>query len=129
MIPSPLSHLAGVGYTIPKGSVVLFNSYLAQTSEKNFADSGEFRPERFVDDPLYGGAKEGRETLAYTPFGQGKHRCMGQAVGTAVVKAAVCTIIQSCRVELASDPKEAFRYCRNFTHQPFHAEFRFVPRQ
>ena len=81
-----------------------------------------------MEDPLLGGAKQGSETLSFIPFGHGQHRCLGQAVGTAVAKTVVCRIIQSCKIEHVSDAKEAYMVCRNFTHQPFHAQFRFVRR-
>lgn len=73
------------GYRIPRGTMLLVNTWAIHRDPAEWADPTEFRPERFVD----GG--EGGKIL---PFGVGRRRCPGDGLATRLIGLALGTMIQ-----------------------------------
>lgn len=59
------------GFVIPKDDYICTSPVLNQIDEKYFPDAQKFKPERFSGE----GATE---RSSYTPFGGGRHRCIGE---------------------------------------------------
>ena len=108
--------------------MAIMASSLFQVSEKNFANAKAYLPERWVDDPTTGGAKDGRETLSYTPFGFGPNRCFGEVVAQVMMRVILAHLLRAYRFELASPIEDAFYTMPNFTPIPHRLAVRFVPR-
>jgi cytochrome P450 len=61
------------GYTIPKGTVVLFSQYLLQRDARFFDRPDQFDPDRWLP-----GRQRDRPKFAYFPFGAGTRVCIGE---------------------------------------------------
>jgi cytochrome P450 len=61
------------GYTIPKGTVVLFSQYLLQRDARFFSNPDRFEPDRWLPE-----RQKGRPKFAYFPFGGGTRVCIGE---------------------------------------------------
>lgn len=68
------------GHAIPAGLMVLYSPYLTHRSPDLWADPLAFRPERF-DDPV--------PAWGYIPFSAGARTCLGAALATSMLRAAV----------------------------------------
>jgi len=62
------------GYTIPKGTQVIYNTYSLHMDEDHWGDPKSFRPERFIENGKY----VHNERLF--PFGIGRRRCLGETL-------------------------------------------------
>ena len=68
------------GQIIPSGRMVLYSPYLTHRSPDLWADPLAFRPERFTEPvPAWG----------YIPFSAGERTCLGAALATSMLRAAV----------------------------------------
>jgi cytochrome P450 len=61
------------GYTIAKGTVVLFSQYLLQRDARFFPNPDRFEPDRWLPQ-----RQQGRPKFAYFPFGGGTRVCIGE---------------------------------------------------
>jgi cytochrome P450 len=68
------------GHEIPAGRMVLYSPYLTHRSAELWPDPLAFRPERF-NDPL--------PAWGYIPFAAGERTCLGSALATTMLRAAV----------------------------------------
>jgi len=83
------------GYHIPKGTTVITNFVLAQTSDKNWNNPREFNPDRFSsEDP-------NRHTFAYLPFSAGPRNCIGMKFAMQEATILLSTVMFNFNVELA----------------------------
>jgi len=68
------------GHPIPAGRMVLYSPYLTHRSPEFWTDPLIFRPERFTEPlPAWG----------YIPFAAGERTCLGSALATTMLRAAV----------------------------------------
>jgi len=65
------SQISFEGFTIPKGSRVLYSQYLTHRQQEYWPDPDEFKPERFQAQPAHHSA------YTYIPFGAGPRNCIG----------------------------------------------------
>lgn len=66
------------GMTLPKGTQIHIHMWALNKSKKLWGDDArEFRPERWLEDPIHGGAKE---ALAFSTFGHGPRGCIGRGM-------------------------------------------------
>ncbi|XP_046400219.1 methyl farnesoate epoxidase-like [Ischnura elegans] len=67
-----------MGYSIPKGSMLLFNLRSLHMDKKYWGDPEVFRPERFLVPGVNGGPTTVRIDPWLVPFGLGRRRCLGE---------------------------------------------------
>ncbi len=83
------------GYVIPKGSLVMVNTYALQRDPRFFEDPERFDPERFVR-----GWEERVPRYAYLPFGGGPRICIGNGFAMMEARLILATLAQRCRLSL-----------------------------
>ena len=90
------------GYSIPKGTYVWVDFYIAMRDERSWKDPLVFNPDRF---------NEKYEAMAFLPFSFGARKCVGFQFSLVETLAILVRILQKYRVEFEAgiDPK---------THQP-----------
>nr|CAD7426505.1 unnamed protein product [Timema monikensis] len=78
------------GYSIPKDTMVICNFNGTLMNKTFWGDPENFRPERFLDE-------EGKVVIPdyYTPFGFGKHRCMGETLAKSNVFLFMAALLQN----------------------------------
>ncbi|XP_067003245.1 probable cytochrome P450 303a1 [Anabrus simplex] len=86
------------GYHIPKDTMILCNFHITLMDKKTWGDPEAFRPDRFLDE-------EGKLSVPeqFTPFGLGKHRCMGENMAKANVFLFMATLLQNFNFSLPPD--------------------------
>jgi cytochrome P450 len=77
------------GYDVPKGSMVVVNSYALQRDARFFDDPERFDPERFAP-----GWEERIPRYAYLPFGGGPRVCIGNGFAMMEARLILTTIAQ-----------------------------------
>jgi cytochrome P450 len=85
------------GYHIPAGTTVIICPYTTHRHPQFWPDPETFDPERFQ-----AGCSAGRPRYAYFPFGGGPRQCIGNSFALLEAQIILATIIQRCRLELAS---------------------------
>lgn len=86
------------GWMLPAGATVMPSIMLVQGSEA-FADTGAFRPERFLE--------EGAPPYTFIPFGGGPRRCIGASFATMEMRTILRTVLE--RVQLRAPSARAER--------------------
>nr|CAD7588588.1 unnamed protein product [Timema genevievae] len=78
------------GYNIPKDTMVICNFNGTLMNKMFWGDPENFRPERFLDE-------DGKVVIPdyYTPFGFGKHRCMGETLAKSNVFLFMAALLQN----------------------------------
>ncbi|XP_026410225.1 cytochrome P450 71A1-like [Papaver somniferum] len=78
------------GYDIPPNTTVFINAWAIQRDLKFWDEPEEFRPERFVDNPIeYTGSKD----YEFMPFGAGRRGCPGIPFGVLVVELVLANLL------------------------------------
>lgn len=97
------------GYALPAGAIVAASILGMQRSDA-FADSQQFRPERFLDEPA----------APYTliPFGGGPRRCIGSSFAVMEMKAILRTVLETVELQAPSPKSERPTRWRRFTTSP-----------
>nr|XP_002720927.3 1,25-dihydroxyvitamin D(3) 24-hydroxylase, mitochondrial [Oryctolagus cuniculus] len=75
-------------YALPKGTVLMLNTQVLGSSEDNFEDSQQFRPERWLQD------RKKINPFAHLPFGVGKRMCIGRRLAELQLHLALCWIVR-----------------------------------
>ncbi|XP_051044465.1 1,25-dihydroxyvitamin D(3) 24-hydroxylase, mitochondrial [Phodopus roborovskii] len=79
-------------YALPKGTVLMLNTQVLGSSEDNFEDANQFKPERWLQ-------KERKiNPFAHLPFGLGKRMCIGRRLAELQLHLALCWIIQKYKI-------------------------------
>lgn len=99
------------GYDIPKGSQIIYSSYVTHRDERFFPDPEKFDPERFLPE-----AVEKRHKFAYIPFGAGRRLCVGEPFAWMEGVLALATLGQHWRAEL--DPNHVVELDPRITLRP-----------
>ncbi|XP_049637295.1 1,25-dihydroxyvitamin D(3) 24-hydroxylase, mitochondrial isoform X1 [Suncus etruscus] len=74
-------------YTLPKGTVLTLNTQVLGSNEESFADSSQFRPERWLQEKKI-------NPFAHLPFGIGKRMCIGRRLAELQLHLALCWIVR-----------------------------------
>jgi cytochrome P450 len=83
------------GHTIPAGVLVVYSAYEVQRDPAHWPEPDRFAPERWLPgDALHRPV----DPYAYVPFGGGYRRCIGFALATQEIKAAMVEVVR--RVDL-----------------------------
>lgn len=89
------------GYTIAKGTDVALSIYDMHHSPRLYDDPEKFDPYRFLSEN-----SKNRHPFAYMPFSAGPRNCIGQKFAMLELKAALCGILQSFKLEPVDTPKD-----------------------
>jgi len=82
------------GYTIPRGTVVLFSQYLLHRDARFFPDPDRFDPDRWLPE-----RQKSRPKFAYFPFGGGTRVCIGEAFAWMEGILVLTTLAERWRME------------------------------
>ncbi|NMG06601.1 cytochrome P450 [Brasilonema sp. UFV-L1] len=82
------------GYTLPEGTIIIPNIYLAHHREETYPQSKQFKPERFLERQF--------SPYEYLPFGGGNRRCIGLAFAQYEMKLVLATILSRFQVSLVN---------------------------
>jgi cytochrome P450 len=66
------------GYSIPKGSTILCNTWAIHRDPAYFPEPDLFRPERYLEDPRESGAMPYPQKAGHSAFGWGRRICPGE---------------------------------------------------
>jgi cytochrome P450 len=86
---------------LPAGTIVLVNAYALHMDPALFPQPRAFRPERFLEDEI--------QPYSYLPFGGGAHRCLGAALATLELEAAIAGICERFDLAPTGPPAKAMR--------------------
>lgn len=86
------------GYRIPAGSYLMVLPYVLHRHPDFWERPKEFDPERFSPERT-----DERPRYAYFPFGGGPRQCIGRGMALMEAQMILATVIQRCRLRLASD--------------------------
>ena len=86
------------GYHVKDKTMVMLSPAVAQRIAANYPDPGEFRPDRFLDDP--------RAMRSLIGFGGGAHRCLGVHFAYLEMKVITTMLLQRYELTLVDpDPR------------------------
>jgi cytochrome P450 len=85
---------------VPAGSTLVISPYLTHRLSEFWPDPLRFDPGRFEKK-----AVRGRHPLAYLPFGDGVHQCVGQAFFTMESVLVLATVLSRYDIRLTGDPR------------------------
>lgn len=96
------------GYDIPRGSEVIFSTYITQRDPEIFPEPKKFIPDRW---------KEIKPSpFEYLPFGYGPHKCLGASFGAMQLRLMLPIIVQKYR--LAMVPGSTIDFVFRITMRP-----------
>jgi cytochrome P450 len=107
----PIEEVTIGDYNVPRGSLVIINTYVLHRDGRFFADPERFDPERFAP-----GWEERIPRFAYLPFGGGQRVCIGNSFAMMEARLILATMAQHCRLSL--DPDEPVRPVQLVTLRP-----------
>jgi cytochrome P450 len=99
-VREPIQEVLIGGYEIPRGSLVVVNTYALHRDARFFPDPERFDPERFA-----AGWEERIPRYAYLPFGGGLRVCIGNGFAMMEAILVVATLAQRWRFLLEPEPK------------------------
>ena len=80
------------GWDVPEGGTLCFSPYALGRDPSSWGeDADDFRPERWLDDPVTGGASS---SFSWLPFGAGPRGCLGTRLGLTEVVLGVALMLQ-----------------------------------
>jgi cytochrome P450 len=107
----PIEDVSIGGYDVPKGSLVLVNTYALQRDPRFFADPEQYDPDRFAR-----GWEERILRYIYLPFGGGPRVCIGNGFALTEARLILATVAQYYKLSL--EPCETIRPVQLVTLRP-----------
>ncbi len=80
--------------TLYKAELVIAAPYIVQTHPANYADALKFSPNRWLEDPMLGGATGGNH-FSYVPFGAGARKCVGEKMAWLEMRVVLANIVKN----------------------------------
>ena len=87
------------GYTVPRGTLILWSAYLAGRDPEAWPDPLTFDPDRFVDPTP---EQKALADTAWVPFGRGARNCIGFALAQMELTLIIARLAQHLDVEAIS---------------------------
>ena len=89
------------GYDVPKGSLVLVNTFTIQRDPNVYENPEEFWPERFIgkDIDVKG------QSFELLPFGSGRRMCPGYSLGLKVIESSLANLLHGFTWKLPDNMK------------------------
>ncbi|GBM51433.1 Cytochrome P450 2J1 [Araneus ventricosus] len=112
------------GYTIPKGSNILCNSWAMLHDPRYFDDPMAFKPERFL-------SEDGSKVInlkGYGPFSFGKRNCPGEGVAMMTMYIYFATIMQKFSIKMPNEDEPDLTYKYSAGVLPVPQEICFIER-
>ncbi|MFJ5731608.1 cytochrome P450 [Streptomyces paradoxus] len=97
-------------WTLPAGTELAYCQHALHRDPERFPDPLRFDPDRWTD------AAQEPPPGAFLPFGDGKHKCMGDRFARTEMVTAIATMLRSVRLELAEG--RAIRQVARLTVRP-----------
>jgi cytochrome P450 len=85
-----------MGYKLPKGSVIAFNTWIIHRNPKLWPNPETFDPERFTNQAL----DDQRHPLSWIPFGYGTRRCIGENLAILEATVVLATLFQKFHFQI-----------------------------
>ncbi|XP_036326022.1 probable cytochrome P450 305a1 [Rhagoletis pomonella] len=111
------------GYSVPKNTTILIGLRSVHMDKEHWGDPENFRPQRFIDDE----GKVLRDEY-FMPFGQGRRRCLGDALARACLFSFLTKILHRYRIELCEEAMPSVVLQPGITLTPKPYKVRFVER-
>ena len=86
-------------WTVPAGDLVAVSPAVSNRMPEAFPAPDAYDPDRYAP-----GREEDKQLFAWTPFGAGRHRCVGAAFAMMQLKAIFQTLLQRFTFELVQPP-------------------------
>ncbi|KAL0290014.1 UNVERIFIED_CONTAM: cytochrome [Sesamum calycinum] len=119
------------GYDIAKGTAVLINTWSLGRDPNSWDSPFEFLPERFLDKDI----DIMGSNFSILPFGSGRRRCPGYALGLKVIRTTLANLLHGFELKLVggmkpedvsveevygltTHPKEPYHYHGTHTSRP-----------
>lgn len=84
------------GWTLPAGTELAYCQHALHRDPEQFPDPDTYNPDRWTDP-----AQQQPPPGAFLPFGDGKHKCMGDRLALTEMVTALSTMLRSVRLELS----------------------------
>ncbi|MEW2609141.1 cytochrome P450 [Streptomyces sp. NPDC047880] len=107
-------------WTLPAGTELAYCQHALHRDPERFPDPLTFDPDRWND------AAQEPPPGAFLPFGDGKHKCMGDRFARTEMVTAIATMLRSVRLELAEG--QAVRQVARLTVRPRALRMTVLPR-
>ena len=92
------------GIQLPRGTVLLFNTWAINNDRHHWTDPDQFRPERFLRND---GTFDEDKMAMLVPFGFGKRRCIGVETGRALCLLIAVRIVHHFNITLDDDKPDS----------------------
>ncbi|MFE0254697.1 cytochrome P450 [Streptomyces sp. NPDC059010] len=107
-------------WTLPAGTELAYCQHALHRDPERFPDPHTFDPDRWTD------AAQEPPPGAFVPFGDGKHKCMGDRFSLTEMVTALATMLRSVRLELAEG--QVIRQVARLTVRPRNLRMTVRPR-
>ncbi|MFD4600370.1 cytochrome P450 [Streptomyces sp. NPDC058464] len=107
-------------WTLPAGTELAYCQHALHRDPERFPDPHTFDPDRWTD------AAQEPPPGAFVPFGDGKHKCMGDRFSLTEMVVALATMLRSVRLELAEG--QVIRQVARLTVRPRNLRMTVRPR-
>ncbi|MER5788800.1 cytochrome P450 [Streptomyces sp. NPDC001980] len=108
-------------WTLPAGTELAYCQHALHRDPERFPDPHTYAPDRWIDP-----AQKQPPPGAFLPFGDGKHKCMGDRLALTEMVTALATMLRSVRLELSEG--QVIRQVARLTVRPHTLRMTVRPR-
>lgn len=114
------------GYSIPKGTQLLFNNWAVHHDERQWDDPYDFKPERWIDEK---GHFVSDRYMSFLPFSAGRRVCLGEILARTEMYLFLTRILHQFKIDKAPGegipPQDSNR---SVIHSPKPFRVSYIPR-